>query len=107
MQAKFNDTMKTTGFSIAEQVTEGEFYAVLYNSIWHRVQICSPTEDDGTVTCFMVDTGERLNISKDQICYLEPVFMKTKTQVKFTIQVLANVNLVYIVFGKYYFHPTN
>lgn len=75
--------MNTSGFSIAEQVTEGEFYAVLYNTSWHRVQICESTEEDGTVTCFMVDTGEQLNISKDQICCLEPVFMKTKTQVKY------------------------
>lgn len=89
MQAKFNDTMNTAGFSIAEQVIEGEFYAVLYNSFWHRVQICSPSEDDGTVTCFMVDTGEQLNISKDQICYLEPAFMKTKTQVKCTIKTFS------------------
>lgn len=87
MQAKFNDSMNTTGFSIVEQVIEGEFYAVLYNSSWHRVLISSSTDDDdGIVTCFMVDTGEQLNISKDQICYLEPVFMKTKTQVKCIIK---------------------
>lgn len=83
MQAKFNDTMNSAGFSIVEEVVEGEFYAVLYNTSWHRVQISSPADDDGTVTCFMVDTGEQLTISKDQICYLEPVFMKTKTQVYF------------------------
>lgn len=105
--------MNTAGFSIAEQVIEGEFYAVLYNSFWHRVQICSPSEDDGTVTCFMVDTGEQLNISKDQICYLEPAFMKTKTQVKCTIKLLANVSLVYlkevdIVIENCFFHcPIN
>lgn len=81
MQAKFNDTMNTTGYSIAEQITEGEYYAVLYNSTWHRVRISSPVEEDGTVTCFMVDTGELYNVSKDQICNLEPVFMKTKLQV--------------------------
>lgn len=81
MQAKFNDSMNTAGVCIVEQVNKGEFYAVLYNSSWHRVQISDPLEDD-IVTCFMVDTGEQLNISKDQICYLEPVFMKTKTQVK-------------------------
>lgn len=90
MQAKFNYTMNTTGFSIAEEVIEGEFYAVLYNTSWHRVQICSPTDEDGTVTCFMVDTGEQLNISKDQICSLEPVFMKTKTQVNC---ILLSMNL--------------
>lgn len=78
--------MNTSGFSIAEQPSEGEFYAVLYNKLWHRVQyICEATEDDGMVTCFMVDTGEQLNISKDQICCMEPVFMKTKTQVRFNI----------------------
>lgn len=82
MQAKFNDVMNTTGFSIAEQVTVGQFYAVLYNNSWHRVQVCDPIEEDGSVTCFMVDTGEQLNVSKDQICNLEPVFMKTKLQVK-------------------------
>lgn len=91
MQAKFNDTMNTTGCSIVEEVTEGEFYAVLYNKLWHRVQICGSTEeDDGTVTCFMVDTGEQLNISKDQICSLDPVFMKTKTQVNY---ILCCINL--------------
>ncbi|VVC37988.1 OST-HTH/LOTUS domain,Tudor domain [Cinara cedri] len=80
MQAKFNDTMNTTSVSIAEQVIEGEYYAVLYNSTWHRVQISSSLGEDGTVTCFMVDTGELYNVSKDQICNLEPVFMKTKLQ---------------------------
>lgn len=82
MQAKFNDIMNTSGFSMAEQVTEGEFYAVLYNSSWHRVQVSSTIEEDDAVTCFMIDTGEQLNIAKDQICHLEPVFMKTKIQVK-------------------------
>jgi len=82
MQAKFNDSMNTAGFSIVEQVNEGEYYAVLYNSSWHRVLISGPSEDDSIVTCFLVDTGEQINMSKDQICYLEPVFMKTKTQVK-------------------------
>lgn len=81
MQAKFNDTMNTTGFSIAEHLTEGEYYAVLYNSIWHRVQISGPIGEDGTVTCLMVDTGELYNVAKDQICNLEPVYMKTKLQV--------------------------
>jgi len=81
MQAKFNDSMNTAGVCIVEQVNEGELYAVLYNSSWHRVLIFGPLEDD-IVTCLMVDTGEELNISKDQICYLDPAFMKTKTQVK-------------------------
>ncbi|XP_016658330.1 uncharacterized protein LOC100161737 [Acyrthosiphon pisum] len=80
MQAKFNDTMNTAGLSIPDQVIEGEFYAVLYNSSWHRVQISSANNEDGTATCFMIDTGEQLNIAKDQICYLEPIFMKPKTQ---------------------------
>lgn len=82
MQAKFNDTMNT-GFNIAEQVVEGEYYAILYNSTWHRVQVtaCTSVEDTTVVDCFMVDTGESLTISKDQICCLEPVFMKTKIQV--------------------------
>ncbi|XP_022167500.1 tudor domain-containing protein 7-like isoform X3 [Myzus persicae] len=80
MQAKFNDTMNTAGLSIPDQVIEGEFYAVLYNSSWHRVQISYVNNDDGTATCFMIDTGEQLNIAKDQICYLEPIFMKPKTQ---------------------------
>lgn len=79
MQAKFNDTMNTEKLSIPDQVIEGEFYAVLYNSSWHRVQLTS-TNDDGTATCFMIDTGEQLNIVKDQICNLEPIFMKPKTQ---------------------------
>jgi len=82
MQAKFNDTMNTAGLSIPDQVIEGEYYAVLYNSSWHRVQISFANNEDGTATCFMIDTGEQLNISKDQICYLEPIFMKPKTQVK-------------------------
>jgi len=81
MQAKFNDTMNTAGLSIPDQVIEGEFYAVLYNSSWHRVQISSANNEDGTATCFMIDTGEQLNIAKDQICYLEPIFMRPKTQV--------------------------
>ncbi|XP_060876676.1 uncharacterized protein LOC132949690 isoform X1 [Metopolophium dirhodum] len=80
MQAKFNDTMNTAGLSIPDQVIEGEFYAVLYNSSWHRVQIFSANNEDGMATCFMIDTGEQLNIAKDQICYLEPIFMKPKTQ---------------------------
>lgn len=82
MQAKFNDTMNTAGLSIPEQLIEGEFYAVLYNSSWHRVQVCCAANEDGTSTCFMIDTGEQLNIAKDQICFLEPMFMKPKTQVK-------------------------
>lgn len=83
MQAKFNDTMNTADISVAEQLIEGEYYAVLYNSFWHRVQVTSPKEEESnSVTCFMVDTGEQLNIDVDQICYLEPVFMKTRTQVK-------------------------
>ncbi|KAL5233145.1 hypothetical protein ACI65C_000555 [Semiaphis heraclei] len=80
MQAKLNDIMNTAGLSIPDQVIEGEFYAVLYNSSWHRVQISSANNEDGTATCFMIDTGEQLNIAKDQICYLEPIFMKPKTQ---------------------------
>ncbi|VVC36913.1 Tudor domain [Cinara cedri] len=80
MQAKFNDIMNTTYINIVEQVTEGKYYAVLYNSTWHRVQISSPIGEDGTVACFMVDTGDLYNISKDEICNLEPVFMKTKLQ---------------------------
>ncbi|XP_025206964.1 tudor domain-containing protein 7B isoform X2 [Melanaphis sacchari] len=80
MQAKFNDIMNTEKLSIPDQVIESEFYAVLYNSSWHRVQILSATNDDDTATCFMIDTGEQLNIAKDQICNLEPIFMKPKTQ---------------------------
>jgi len=86
MQAKFNDTMNTEKLSIPDQVLEGEYYAVLYNSSWHRVQIISATIEDGTATCFMIDTGEQLNIAKDQICNLEPIFMKPKTQVKCMIK---------------------
>lgn len=86
MQAKFNATMNTSDISVAEELTEGEYYAVYYNTNWHRVQIISPKENDSnSVTCFMIDTGEQLNIEVDQICYLEPMFMKTKTQVKFII----------------------
>lgn len=102
MQAKFNDAMNTTGFSIAEQVTRGEYYAVLYNSIWHRVQISSPTREDGSVTCFMVDTGELYNVAKDQICNLEPVYMKTKFQVgKIYISNFSQFNVQYFI--KYYY----
>lgn len=81
MQAKFNEFMNTSRFSMAEQVIQGEFYAVLYNSSWHRVQICSTIKKDDTVTCLMIDTGEHLIVATDQICHLEPVFMKTKIQV--------------------------
>uniref|UniRef100_A0A2S2PIN6 Tudor domain-containing protein 7 n=1 Tax=Schizaphis graminum TaxID=13262 RepID=A0A2S2PIN6_SCHGA len=92
MQAKFNDTMNTEKLSIPDQVLEGEYYAVLYNSSWHRVQIISATNEDGTATCFMIDTGEQLNIAKDQICNLEPIFMKPKTQaIECTLTQLDNV----------------
>lgn len=84
MQAKFNDIMNTSGFSIAEEIIVGEYYAVLYNSSWHRVQVVCCNEDDDA-SCFLVDTGEYVWISKDQICSLEPVFMQTKTQVKFIL----------------------
>lgn len=84
MQAKFNNAMNKS-IHIAETVVEGEYYAVLYNSTWHRVQASSSTEEDMAVTCFMVDTGESLTVFKDQICYLEPVFMKTKTQVNYIL----------------------
>jgi len=98
MQAKFNDTMNTAGLSIPDQVTEGEFYAVLYNSSWHRVQISSANNEDGTATCFMIDTGEQLNIAKDQICYLEPIFMKPKTQVNCIIK---NKNVSIIILSQF------
>lgn len=83
MQAEFNDIMNTSGFNIAENVILGEYYAVLYNSSWHRVQVLYCNEDDAS--CFLVDTGEQLWVSRDQICFLEPVFMQTKTQVKFLL----------------------
>lgn len=85
MQAKFNDTMNSSSISLLEDFTEGTFCAVLYNSSWHRVQIFSPPNDNGNVTCFMIDTGEQLDISKDQICSLEPMFLKPNAQVKIVL----------------------
>ncbi|XP_025412792.1 tudor domain-containing protein 7-like isoform X2 [Sipha flava] len=78
MQAEFNDIMNTSGFSIAEDIILGDYYAVLYNSSWHRVQVSYCNEEDAS--CFLVDTGEQLWVSRDQICFLEPIFMQTKTQ---------------------------
>ncbi|XP_050522077.1 uncharacterized protein LOC126894827 [Daktulosphaira vitifoliae] len=79
MQAKFNDTMNTS-FHLVEEVVEGEYYAVLFESLWHRVQVTSLIEEDSSVTCYMIDTGDSLTVSKDQICLLDPVFKKIKAQ---------------------------
>lgn len=104
MQAKFNETMNSSSISLLEDVTEGVFCAVLYNSSWHRVQICSLPNDNGDVTCFMVDTGEQLDISKDQLCNLEPMFLKPNTQVKNCIHIpniLSYFFKVYLYVHKY------
>lgn len=78
METKFNEQMNSN-YCLVEDITEGEFYAVLYESSWHRVQAASISEVD--VDCYMIDTGETLTVSKDQICFLDPTFLKTKAQV--------------------------
>ncbi|XP_050440496.1 uncharacterized protein LOC126845703 isoform X2 [Adelges cooleyi] len=77
MDAKFN-TQMNSNYCLVEDIIEGEFYAVLYESSWHRVQAASISEVD--VDCYMIDTGETLTVSKDQICFIDPIFLKTKAQ---------------------------
>lgn len=88
MQSKFNRIMNNSGVIIVDQVSEGELYALLYNMSWHRIQVIGPVEQNGTVSCLLVDIGEQLNVSVDQICLLNPEFKKIRNQVNFLFIIL-------------------
>lgn len=65
-------------------------YTILYKSSWQRVKIISPVDNNGYLTCRLVDIGEHIKLTKDQLYNLEPEFKTPKFQVYY-LNILSNV----------------
>jgi len=80
MQKELNLNMATNDQNPINDVMVDHYYALYHQEKWHRV-VVKCIDFDGTVLCFLIDSGKSTHANRNQIYQLESKFFSIRGQV--------------------------
>jgi hypothetical protein len=81
MQKELKIYMDSNNLSpIKQDPIIGHFYALYHQLMWHRISI-ECIDFDGSIICFLIDTGKSMHANKNQIYPLASNFFNIPGQV--------------------------